>query len=295
MRPTFDGRVLIIEDEPGIADALTIALDLEGFATEVAVTGRAGLECLEKDARGFVILDLGLPDQTGFDVLRSIRQKYNLPVLILTARTEEIDRILGLELGADDYVTKPFSPREVVSRIKAILRRWGADSGESVQGAHSGESRPAAQSESTESRTAPGNHSFNSDPNAAAAENPPGPGAMVGNPGSEEFRKLPVKSGGGQGGYGDFQWDDAEMIVYFRETPLALSPYEYGTLRLLLSRPGMVFSREAIMDRVWNEPEESFDRAVDTVIKNIRSQIRKVAQGEDPIETRRGLGYCIRK
>ncbi|MCB1170448.1 MAG: winged helix-turn-helix domain-containing protein [Leptospiraceae bacterium] len=101
-------------------------------------------------------------------------------------------------------------------------------------------------------------------------------------------------SPGSEGEAGEFRWNDAEMSIYFREHRLALSPYEFGTLRLLLSRPGMVFSREMIMDRVWTEPEDSFDRAVDTVIKNIRSALRK-AGAEDAIETRRGLGYCIRK
>ncbi|MCB1137554.1 MAG: response regulator [Leptospiraceae bacterium] len=256
MHPRFEGRVLIVEDEPAIADTLTIALDLEGFKTEVATTGDAGLSSLAASSDAFVILDIGLPDQTGFEVLRSIRQDFSVPVLILTARTEEIDRILGLELGADDYVTKPFSPREVVSRVKAILRRWTNASDSDARSAN-------------DSIRASGTGISATDLSAAYSD-----------------------TSGQQSG--DFRWNDAEKSIYFREHRLALSPYEFGTLRLLLSRPGMVFSREMIMDQVWTEPEDSFDRAVDTVIKNIRSALRK-AGAADAIETRRGLGYCIRK
>lgn len=119
-------RILIIEDEPAIADTLSYALRSEGYAPHWVATGEAGLQ--EALAGGFAlaILDVGLPDLSGFEVCRRIRaQDQTLPVMFLTARSEEIDRVLGFEIGADDYVLKPFSPREVVARVRVILRRQG--------------------------------------------------------------------------------------------------------------------------------------------------------------------------
>jgi len=118
-------RILIIEDEPAIADTLGYALRTEGFAPEWHATGRAGLAALAGPGKpvALVLLDVGLPDTNGFEVCRAIRTHSAVPVLFLTARGGEIDRVLGLELGGDDYVTKPFSPREVTARVKAILRR----------------------------------------------------------------------------------------------------------------------------------------------------------------------------
>ena len=116
-------RILIVEDEPAIADTLAFALSGEGFATEWRSLGREALAAVNDGGFDLVILDVGLPDIGGFDVCRELRRHSDVPVIFLTARSDEIDRIVGLELGADDYVAKPFSPREVVSRVRAILRR----------------------------------------------------------------------------------------------------------------------------------------------------------------------------
>lgn len=116
-------RILIIEDEPAIADTLVYALKTEGFLPTWCATGRAGLAALEKDTFAFVILDIGLPDGSGLEFCKQIRARSAVPVLFLSARAGEIDRVLALELGGDDYVTKPFSPRELTARVKAILRR----------------------------------------------------------------------------------------------------------------------------------------------------------------------------
>src|SRR5687768_11957314 len=115
--------ILIVEDEPAIADTLLYALRTEGFDPEWCATGRAGLAALAAKPFAFVVLDVGLPDGTGFDVCKQIRTHSNVPVLFLTARNSELDRVLGLELGGDDYMVKPFSPRELTARVKAILRR----------------------------------------------------------------------------------------------------------------------------------------------------------------------------
>jgi two-component system catabolic regulation response regulator CreB len=119
-------RVLLIEDEPSIADNILFALRTEHFEPVWCATGTAGLAAFSQQSFGFVILDIGLPDQSGFDICREIRKASRVPVLFLSARDEELDRVLGLELGADDYVTKPFSPRELVARVRAILRRTEA-------------------------------------------------------------------------------------------------------------------------------------------------------------------------
>jgi two-component system catabolic regulation response regulator CreB len=116
-------RVLVVEDEPAIADALVYALETDRFSVQHVLTGGDALRLLAQEPFDFVILDVGLPDMTGFDVCRKLREDRAIPVLFLTARDAEIDRILGLEIGGDDYVTKPFSPREISARVRAILRR----------------------------------------------------------------------------------------------------------------------------------------------------------------------------
>ena len=116
-------RVLLVEDEPAIADTLVYALGTECFEVVHALTGADALAAAERETFDFAILDIGLPDMTGLDVCRRLRETSSIPVLFLTARDGEVDRILGLELGGDDYVTKPFSPREIVARVRAILRR----------------------------------------------------------------------------------------------------------------------------------------------------------------------------
>ena len=120
--------VLIVEDEPRIAEPLMFALEREHFAVTHVTLGQQALDAVAGQAVDLVVLDVGLPDMNGFDVLKQLRQHSELPVLFLTARQDEVDRILGLELGGDDYVTKPFSPREVVARIRAILKRLGPKS-----------------------------------------------------------------------------------------------------------------------------------------------------------------------
>ena len=117
-------RILIVEDEPGIADTLQYALRTDGFEPAWCATGEEALARIAAAAPALVILDVGLPDASGFEVFKRLRSlDARLPIVFLTARSDEIDRVVGLELGADDYVSKPFSPREVVLRVKAVLRR----------------------------------------------------------------------------------------------------------------------------------------------------------------------------
>jgi two-component system catabolic regulation response regulator CreB len=219
-------KILIIEDESSIADTIDYSLKSDGFKTLWKSTGTEGLDAISEFCPNLIILDIGLPDINGFELLKELRKHSNVPVLILTARSEEIDRILGLELGADDYVVKPFSPREITARVKAILRR------------------------ATDS--------------SANSETP-------------------------------FNIDMNRRIISFFGSKLSLSRYEFDILSLLIGRPGWVFSREQIMDLIWDEPEESFERTVDAHIKGIRAKLRDVRDDIDPIETRRGMGYALKE
>ncbi|WP_295639751.1 two-component system response regulator CreB [uncultured Methylibium sp.] len=116
-------HILIVEDEPGIADTLSYALRTEGFDPLCCATGEAALQQVAQQLPALVILDVGLPDINGFELFKRLRERADVPVVFLTARSDEIDRVVGLELGADDYVAKPFSPRELVARVRTVLRR----------------------------------------------------------------------------------------------------------------------------------------------------------------------------
>ncbi len=124
-------RVLVVEDEPGVADAVAYALEREGLEVEVARDGLSALATFESRRPDLVVLDLMLPGLSGWDLLSVFRRKSPVPVIVLTARVEEADRVAGLEMGADDYITKPFSVRELVARVRAVLRRAAAQAQDS--------------------------------------------------------------------------------------------------------------------------------------------------------------------
>ena len=219
-------KILIVDDEPAIADNIQYALETDGFETIRLSSGLPAMPLLESDRVDLIVLDVGLPDINGFELCKMIRKRYTVPVIFLTARSDEIDRVVGLEIGGDDYVVKPFSPRELSARVKAVLRR------------------------------------------TAAA--PPGP--------TQAFRID----------------EPARKIEYFGKA-LDLSRYEYELLRILIRRPGRVYSREQLMEMAWEQPEASMDRTVDAHIKNLRAKLKAVDPDKDPIVTRRGVGYCLRE
>ncbi|HEX2298252.1 MAG TPA: response regulator transcription factor, partial [Pseudonocardiaceae bacterium] len=125
-------RVLIVEDEESFADPLAFLLRKEGFATAVATTGSEALDEFDRNGADIVLLDLMLPGMSGTDVCKALRAKSTVPVIMVTARDSEIDKVVGLELGADDYVTKPYSARELIARIRAVLRRGGEPDGDAA-------------------------------------------------------------------------------------------------------------------------------------------------------------------
>ena len=219
--------ILLVEDETGIPHTVIYALQTEGFRVHWVCLGNEGVEALRAGPGvALVILDVGLPDGSGFEFCKAIRRFSNTPIVFLTARNAEVDRIVGLEIGADDYVSKPFSPRELAARVKVILRR-----------AH----------------------------------------------------RETVADADSEG----FEVDAARARIAYRGQWLALTRYEYLILKLLLSQPERVFSRDQIMEQVWIEPGGSLDRAVDTHIKSLRAKLRSVSGEGDPIATHRGLGYSV--
>ena len=223
-------RILIVEDEPGIADTLQYALRTEGFEPVCCATGEEALASARAEPPALVILDVGLPDTSGFEVFKRLRAASDVPVVFLTARSDEIDRVVGLELGADDYIAKPFSPRELVARVRGILRR---------------STRAVTGSVAAPSQTVP---------------------VLV---------------------------DEGRRQIRFYGRALELSRYEFGLLQTLASRPGHVFSRDALLDRVWGDATESLDRTVDAHVKTLRAKMKLVAPALEPIRTHRGSGYAL--
>jgi two-component system catabolic regulation response regulator CreB len=224
-------HILVVEDEPAIADTVVYALSTDGFSPHWADSGEAALTAAASLPFALAIVDIGLPDMNGFDLFRQLAAGHpGLPVIFLTARASEIDRVVGLELGADDYVPKPFSPRELVARVRTVLRR-----AQRAQAA-----APAA---------------------ATTA----------------------------------FAVDDERKLIRFNGAALDLSRIEYRLLKVLVERPGRVFSRDELMERAWDDPGAAFDRTVDAHIKTLRAKLRALAPDDDPIVTHRGLGYSLRE
>ncbi len=231
-------RVLIVEDEKNIVDILSFNLTREGYETLEAFDGHSGLQLALEQNPDLILLDLMLPKMNGFDVCKAIRaQNRRAPIIMLTAREEETDKVLGLELGADDYITKPFSMRELLARVKANIRR-------------------------TEMLSAV--------PSAPA----PTPAAP---------------SSGGR-----ITIDADQMMVFKDGAPLDLTQREYELIKFLASQPGKVFSREALMEHVWNYEGYVGDvRAVDVAIRRLREKVEDDPASPQFILTRRGQGYLF--
>lgn len=249
-------KILIIEDEPAIADTLLYALKTEGFEPHWCATGQAGLAALATQPFALIVLDIGLPDGSGFEFCKTIRARSEVPIIFLTARAAEIDRVVGLEIGGDDYLVKPFSPRELTARVKAILRRTNG---------HGTISR-ASEILNSKSETPPELSSEFKNQNSKIQNSPP-----------------------------SFALDDTRCQIAYRGQPLDLTRYEYRLLKALLAQPGRVYSRDQLMNAAWEEPAASLDRTVDAHIKTLRAKLRAIDKSTDPIQTHRGLGYSLRE
>jgi len=220
-------RILIVDDEPKIVRLVADYLEAAGFATVSARSGDEALMRVRTDAPDLVVLDLGLPGLDGLDVTRSIRRSGELPIIMLTARDDETDRIIGLELGADDYVTKPFSPRELVALVRAVLRRR-ASSGESEM--------------------------------------------------------LLAR---------DLTLDVPRMRVLRGTQPIDLTATEFALLAAMARQPGRVFTRAQLLDAIHGVAFESFERAIDAHVKNIRRKLEPEPRSPRYLLTVYGVGYRL--
>jgi DNA-binding response OmpR family regulator len=220
--------ILVVDDEPKIVDLARDYLEHAGFTVHTASDGQAAVEAVQRDRPDLVVLDLGLPGLDGLDVTRRIRRDSNLPVIMLTARDDELDKLLGLELGADDYLTKPFSPRELVARVRAVLRRTDA------------RAQPAA---------------------------------------GEIVRA------------GDLTLDLPRMRADLGGRSIDLTPTEFQLLAALARQPGRIFTRSQLLDAVHGVAFESYERAIDTHIKNIRRKLEPDPRRPAHVLTVYGVGY----
>ncbi len=237
--------VLIVEDDAHIRDLVVLHLQLEGFRTVTANDGRAALQEFSAQEVDLVVLDLMIPFLDGLTVCRAIRNgssNTDVPILILTARREETDKVLGLESGADDYLTKPFGIREMVARVRALMRRRrGADVAAVV---------------------------------AASASSA---AATLADAGIIRTHGLEI--------------DDARRRVRVGDHEVPLTNQEFQLLHLLASHPGIVFSREALLARIWKGETFVTDRSVDTLVKRLRHKIEDDISNPRLVLTVWGVGY----
>ncbi|MFC8430154.1 response regulator transcription factor [Streptomyces sp. NPDC057253] len=246
-------RVLLIEDDETIAEPLAEGLAHFGLTVDHVTTGTEGLRASYGDV---VLLDLGLPDMDGIDVCRGIREVSDVPIVILSARGEEADRVLGLELGADDYLAKPFSVRELVARVRAVTRR----------------TRRAQETLAAASPTFPERTSSPTAPAPTPAMAP----AMtpIGAPGHDP---------------GPLAVDRRTRQVWVGESQVPLTPKEFDLLALLTEDPGAVYSRQQILDRVWDPFYEGPTKTLDVHVASLRRKLGHPAW----IQTLRGVGFRL--
>jgi two-component system, OmpR family, alkaline phosphatase synthesis response regulator PhoP len=218
-------RILVVDDEPNIVELLRLYLEKEGFAVVAARDGDEALALHARHDPDLVVLDLMLPKRDGFEVCRELRRRGDTPILMLTARSDDVDAIVGLELGADDYVTKPFNPRALVARVKAILRRTAATAG-----------------------------------------------------------------GGRPMETGSLRVDPRRREAYVGDRRLDLRPREFDLLAALARDPGVVLTRDMLLEDAWGTDFPGETRTVDVHVAEVR---KKLGDDGPPIETVRGVGYQL--
>jgi len=216
-------RILIVEDEPKLSALLVDYLRAEGYLVEVIADGLLVIEAVKRGAPDLILLDLMLPGRNGLSLCRELRGFSDVPIVMMTARVEEVDRLLGLDSGADDYICKPYSPREVVARVKAILRRQRRDE-------------------------------------ASVADQ----GLVV---------------------------DEATLRATLHGKDLDLTQVEFRLLRALTTTPGRVYSRDRLLDTLYDDGRVVTDRTVDSHVKNLRRKMEAAAPGHNPIRSVYGAGY----
>jgi DNA-binding response OmpR family regulator len=222
-------RVLVVDDEPGVRESVGYALEQEGFDVTLAEDGEDAEAKLDNDSFDLLIIDIMMPGKSGLDVCREVRAQSPVPIILLTAKDAEVDKVVGLEVGADDYVTKPFSVRELLGRVRAQLRRRELDRSAGAEG--------------------------------TAIE------------------------------AGPVTIDLARHLVTVRGEPINLTRSEFQVLRLLAENPGQVFSRQDIMEELWQTEFRGDVRACDVHISNLRQKVEKDPQNPELVLTVRRVGY----
>jgi DNA-binding response OmpR family regulator len=222
-------HILVVDDEPRIAEIARDYLERAGFRVTTAGNGADALAIARARRPDLIVLDLGLPKLDGLDVTRTLRKQSSVPIIMLTARVDESDKLIGLELGADDYVTKPFSPKELVARVRAVFRRAGND--------------------------------------AAAPE-----------------RRDVISAG-------DVTLDRRRMQATVGAQSVDLTATEFELVATLASQPGRVFTRAQLLDAIRGVEVESFDRAIDAHVKNVRRKLEPDPRNPRYILTVHGVGY----
>ncbi|MFD5856302.1 response regulator transcription factor [Streptomyces chartreusis] len=278
-------RVLLIEDDETIAEPLVEGLAHFGLTVDHVTTGAEGLRRPYGDV---VLLDLGLPDMDGIDVCRGIRRLSDVPVIILSARGEEADRVLGLELGADDYLAKPFSIRELVARVRAVTRRTQRTetAAEPVRTETPGEPERIEAAALDRGRTEALVERLRAGALAERAAAPP-PTAP-----SYEVEPLPsYDDPTPRPSYppGPLVVDRRTRQVWVGEIPVTLTPKEFELLALLTEDPGAVYSRQQILDRVWDPHYEGPTKTLDVHVASLRRKLGNPAW----IQTLRGVGFRL--
>jgi DNA-binding response OmpR family regulator len=242
-------NILVVDDEIDICNLVCKELEAVGYTVFQAFDGQKALEIVAQQRLHLAILDWMLPGIDGLTVCRRIRQQYLFPVIMLTARTEEVDRILGLEVGADDYVSKPFSVRELTARVRAMLRRVDLDSrGQEKLG------EQATQDKEQTTRSTIQRQTVGKQAQTVQETVPP---SII---------------------RGDLCINVAEHTVQLNQRELDLTPREYELIVLLASHPGRAFSREYLLQQLWGYDYDGFDRTVDTHIMRLRKKLGSLGE-----------------
>jgi two-component system alkaline phosphatase synthesis response regulator PhoP len=219
-------HILVVDDEPRIGEIARDYLERAGFRVTIAGTGADALAFARTKRPDLIVLDLGLPQMDGLDVTRMLRKQSNVPIIMLTARVDESDKLIGLELGADDYVTKPFSPKELVARVRAVFRRIDA---------------------------APERHDV-------------------------------IRAG-------EVTLDKGRMQASVGKRAIDLTATEFELVATLARQPGRVFTRAQLLDAIRGVEVESFDRAIDAHVKNVRRKLEPDPRNPRYLLTVHGVGY----
>lgn len=227
-------KILVVDDEKSIADILVFNLKKEGYEAISANDGRSGLEKVFSEKPDLILLDVMMPEMDGFEVCKKVREKLNTPIIMLTARAEELDKVLGLELGADDYVTKPFSVRELMARVKANLRK-----------------------------------------KVIASE--------------EEQKNENVLV------FKDIEIDLDKYEVRKRGEVLELTLREFELIKFLAMNKSQIFSRETLLEKVWDYEYYGDLRTVDVTVRRLREKLEDEPSKPDYVMTKRGVGYYFKK